>query len=292
MIRSLLRQQSPTNKAIQKFHQSCFIKPLSTQATTPSSGIPYGDIKIGVPKETFPLEKRVAVSPANVKTFLKEGFGAVNVESDAGASSFFSNAEYVEAGATIIPSGENVLKESDLILKVRPPTMEQVKSMGDGKTLISYIYPSANKELVEQLKSQKCTAFAMDCIPRTLSRGQTFDSLSSQANIAGYRAVLEASHEFGRFFAGQMTAAGKVNPAKVLVLGTGVAGLASIQTAKNMGAIVRAFDVRPVTKEQVEAMGGTFLTVDFKEDGSGAGGYAKEMSPGTFKSMPLISLSI
>lgn len=279
MIRSLLRQQSPTNKAIQKFHQSCFIKPLSTQATTPSSGIPYGDIKIGVPKETYPLEKRVAVSPANVKTFLKEGFGAVNVESDAGASSFFSNAEYVEAGATIIPSGENVLKESDLILKVRPPTMEQVKSMGDGKTLISYIYPSANKELVEQLKSQKCTAFAMDCIPRTLSRGQTFDSLSSQANIAGYRAVLEASHEFGRFFAGQMTAAGKVNPAKVLVLGTGVAGLASIQTAKNMGAIVRAFDVRPVTKEQVEAMGGTFLTVDFKEDGSGAGGYAKEMSP-------------
>lgn len=132
--------------------------------------------------------------------------------------------------------------------------------------------------MVKQLEDQKSTAFAMDCIPRTLSRGQTYDALSSQANITGYRAVVEASNEFGRFFAGQMTAAGKVAPAKVLVVGTGVAGLAAIQTAKNMGAIVRAFDVRPVTKEQVEAMGGQFLEVDYEEDGSGAGGYAKEMS--------------
>ena len=132
--------------------------------------------------------------------------------------------------------------------------------------------------MVKQLEDQKSTAFAMDCIPRTLSRGQTYDALSSQANITGYRAVVEASNEFGRFFAGQMTAAGKVAPAKVLVVGTGVAGLAAIQTAKNMGAIVRAFDVRPVTKEQVEAMGGQFLEVDYQEDGSGAGGYAKEMS--------------
>lgn len=131
---------------------------------------------------------------------------------------------------------------------------------------------------MEQLQKQGATAFAMDCIPRTLSRGQTYDALSSQANISGYRAVLEAANEFGRFFAGQMTAAGKVPPAKVLVLGTGVAGLAAIQTAKNMGAVVRAFDVRPVTKEQVEAMGGHFLEVNFQEDGSGAGGYAKEMS--------------
>merc|ERR1719356_1525223 len=131
---------------------------------------------------------------------------------------------------------------------------------------------------MDQLQIQNSTAFAMDCIPRTLSRGQTYDALSSQANITGYRAVIEASNEFGRFMAGQMTAAGKVPPAKVLVLGTGVAGLSAIQTAKNMGAIVRAFDVRPVTKEQVEAMGGQFLEVDFKEDGSGAGGYAKEMS--------------
>ena len=204
MIRSLLRQQS-SNKSIHKL-QSC-VKSFSTQGT----GIPYSDIKIGVPKETYPLEKRVAISPANVKNFIKEGFKAVNIESDAGASSFFSNEEYVEAGATIIPPGDAVLKDSDLILKVRPPTMEQVKAMGDDKTLISYLYPGANTELVEQLKAQKCTAFAMDCIPRTLSRGQTFDALSSQANISGYRAVLEASHEFGRFFAGQMTAAGKVN---------------------------------------------------------------------------------
>lgn len=166
---------------------------------------------------------------------------------------------------------------SSIIIQLRPPTKEEVAQLED-RTIISFIYPAQNKELVQQLQDQKATAFAMDCIPRTLSRGQTYDALSSQANITGYRAVVEASNEFGRFFAGQMTAAGKVPPAKVLVVGTGVAGLAAIQTAKNMGAIVRAFDVRPVTKEQVEAMGGHFLEVDYKEDGSGAGGYAKEMS--------------
>lgn len=139
--------------------------------------------------------------------------------------------------------------------------------------MISFVYPRQNEELLTQLQEQKSTVFAMDCIPRTLSRGQTYDALSSQANISGYRAVIEASNEFGRFFAGQMTAAGKVPPCKVLVIGTGVAGLAAIQTAKNMGAVVRAFDVRPVTKEQVEAMGATFLDVDYKEDGSGSGGY-------------------
>merc|ERR1712071_165621 len=158
-----------------------------------------------------------------------------------------------------------------------PPTDDQVELL-ENRTLISFLYPAQNKDLVDKLQNQKATAFAMDCIPRTLSRGQTYDALSSQANISGYRAVIEASNEFGRFFAGQMTAAGKVAPAKVLVVGTGVAGLAAIQTAKNMGAIARAFDVRPVTKEQVEAMGGQFLEVDFEEDGSGAGGYAKEMS--------------
>ena len=148
----------------------------------------------------------------------------------------------------------------------------------ENRTLISFLYPKQNTDLLQQLQNQGATAFAMDCIPRTLSRGQTYDALSSQANISGYRAVLEAANEFGRFFAGQMTAAGKVPPAKVLVIGTGVAGLAAIQTAKNMGAIVRAFDVRPVTKEQVEAMGGHFLEVPYQEDGSGSGGYAKEMS--------------
>lgn len=198
------------------------------------------------------------------------------IEKDAGFASHFNDADYEAAGAKIA-SADEIWKDSDIVMKVRPPTPEQATQLGD-KTLISFLYPAQNKELVKQMEDQKATVFAMDCIPRTLSRGQTYDALSSQANISGYRAVIEASNKFGRFFAGQMTAAGKVPPAKVLVLGTGVAGLAAIQTAKNMGAIVRAFDVRPVTKEQVEAMGGQFLEVDYQEDGSGSGGYAKEMS--------------
>ena len=212
----------------------------------------------------------------SVSKLVKPGF-TVLIEEGAGVSSYFNDADYAEAGAKIVPADE-IWKSSDIVMKLRPPTTTQASALED-RTLISYLYPGQNKDLVKQLEDQRATAFAMDCIPRTLSRGQTYDALSSQANIAGYRAVVEASNEFGRFFAGQMTAAGKVPPAKVLVLGTGVAGLAAIQTAKNMGAIVRAFDVRPVTKEQVEAMGGQFLEVDFKEDGSGSGGYAKEMSP-------------
>jgi H+-translocating NAD(P) transhydrogenase len=149
----------------------------------------------------------------------------------------------------------------------------------ENRTLISFLWPRQNPDLVQQLQAQGATAFAMDCIPRTLSRGQTYDALSSQANIAGYRAVLEAAHCYASFMAGQMTAAGKVPPARVLVLGTGVAGLAAIQTAKHLGAVVSAFDVRAATAEQVAAMGATFLKVDYEEDGSAAGGYAKEMSP-------------
>jgi len=238
-------------------------------------GIPYSKLTVGVPKETFPLEKRVAATPESVSKLIKPGF-SVLIEKGAGASSHFSDADYEAAGAKVVEAGD-VWKNSDVVMKLRPPTTDEVTQLED-RTLISFLYPGQNKELTDQLQSQKSTAFAMDCIPRTLSRGQTYDALSSQANITGYRAVIEASNEFGRFFAGQMTAAGKVPPAKVLVLGTGVAGLAAIQTAKNMGAIVRAFDVRPVTKEQVEAMGGQFLEVDFAEDGSGSGGYAKEMS--------------
>ena len=206
---------------------------------------------------------------------VKPGF-SVLIEKDAGFASHFNDSEYEAAGAKIV-SSDDVWNNSDIVMKLRPPTPEQATALGD-KTLVSFLYPAQNKDLVKQLEDQKATVFAMDCIPRTLSRGQTYDALSSQANISGYRAVIEASNQFGRFFAGQMTAAGKVAPAKVLVIGTGVAGLAAIQTAKNMGAIVRAFDVRPVTKEQVEAMGGQFLEVDYQEDGSGAGGYAKEMS--------------
>mmetsp|Transcript_25934 Transcript_25934/g.43238 ORF Transcript_25934/g.43238 Transcript_25934/m.43238 type:complete len:1054 (+) Transcript_25934:196-3357(+) len=247
----------------------------SSSSSSPSitASIPYNQLTIGIPKETFPLEKRVAATPESVQRLVQPGFHVV-VESNAGAASYFTNADYEAAGATIVDS---IYPTSDIIMKLRPPTPEEATAIGD-KTLVSFLYPRQNESLVQQLAAQKATVFAMDCIPRTLSRGQTYDALSSQANIAGYRAVLEAANEFGRFFAGQMTAAGKVPPAKVLVIGTGVAGLAAIQTAKNMGAVVRAFDVRPVTKEQVEAMGGHFLEVNFQEDGSAAGGYAKEMS--------------
>jgi len=248
-------------------------KALSTEGSTKPKGVPYSELTVGIPKEIFPLEKRVAATPESVKRLIKPGFKVV-IEDNAGAASYFSNTDYEDAGATVVP---NVWEKSDIILKLRPPSNGEAKELGD-KTLVSFIYPKQNEELVKQLQDQNATVFAMDCIPRTLSRGQTYDALSSQANISGYRAVLEAANEFGRFFAGQMTAAGKVPPAKVLVLGTGVAGLAAVQTAKNMGAVVRAFDVRPVTKEQVEAMGGQFLEVNFEEDGSGSGGYAKEMS--------------
>ena len=221
-------------------------------------GVAYSEVTVGIPKETFPLEKRVAASPESVARLVKPGLSVV-IEDGAGEQSFFSNADYEAAGAKIV-SRDAVWKDSDIVMKLRPPSTEDVKLL-DNRTLISFLYPKQNEDLVKQLQDQKATAFAMDCIPRTLSRGQTYDALSSQANISGYRAVLEASNEFGRFFAGQMTAAGKVPPAKVLVIGTGVAGLAAIQTAKNMGAIVRAFDARPVTKEQVEAMGAQFLKV-------------------------------
>mmetsp|Transcript_14302 Transcript_14302/g.34554 ORF Transcript_14302/g.34554 Transcript_14302/m.34554 type:complete len:865 (-) Transcript_14302:961-3555(-) len=168
-------------------------------------------------------------------------------------------------------------EDSDILTKVLPPMDSEVPKLA-GKTLISLIQPAINGDLYNTLTEQQTNVFALDCVPRMLSRGQAFDTLSSQANVAGYRSIIEAAENFGRFFAGQMTAAGKVPPAKVLVLGAGVAGLAAVQTAKNMGAIVRAFDVRPVCREQVESMGATFLEVDIEEDGSGSGGYAKEMS--------------
>ena len=244
-------------------------------AKPPPKGIPYSSLTVGIPKENFPLEKRVAATPESVERLVKPGF-SVLIEDGAGANAYFSNHDYEKAGAKIV-STSDLWKGSDIVLKLRPPSVDELKQLDD-RTIISFLYPRQNEDLLKQLQDQKATAFAMDCIPRTLSRGQTYDALSSQANISGYRAVLEASNEFGRFFAGQMTAAGKVPPAKVLVIGTGVAGLAAIQTAKNMGAVVRAFDVRPVTKEQVEAMGATFLKVDYEEDGSAAGGYAKEMS--------------
>ena len=181
-------------------------------------------------------------------------------------------------GAIVLQGDEQIFQDADIFTQIRPPSMESVVPKLAGKSLISMIQPAIHPELFEALTEQGTTVFALDCVPRLLSRGQAFDTLSSQANIAGYRSVIEAAQAFPRFLAGQMTAAGKVPPAKVLVLGAGVAGLAAVQTAKNMGAIVRAYDVRPVTKEQVESMGATFLQVSYQEDGSGAGGYAKEMS--------------
>jgi len=220
------------------------------------------------------MEKRVGQTPESVAKLVKEGI-TVKVEAGAGAAADFSDAAYEKAGASVVSRDE--AWGASLVTKVMPPTEEEAKLVGD-RMLLSFIFPAQNDALVKQLQAQKATVFAMDCIPRTLSRGQAFDALSSQANIAGYRAVIEASGVFGRFFAGQMTAAGKVPPAKVMVLGGGVAGLAAVQTAKNMGAIVKLFDVRAAVEEQAKSMGAEFLKVDFEESGEGGGGYAKEMS--------------
>ena len=240
----------------------------------PPPGIPYNKLTIGVPKETFPNEKRVALSPAAVKLLTKEGFSVV-IEDGAGSASKFSNAEYEASGAQIKPLLD--VFGSDIVLKVRSPSSEEVGKLKKGSNLISFLYPAQNKELLDQLAAAQVTTFAMDCIPR-ISRAQVFDALSSMANIAGYKAVVEAANHFGRFFTGQITAAGKVPPAKVLVIGGGVAGLSAVGTAKNMGAVVRAFDTREAVKEQVQSFGAEFLEVHVKESGEGTGGYAKEMS--------------
>eukprot|EP00555_Chaetoceros_dichaeta_P004244 CAMPEP_0198261904 /NCGR_PEP_ID=MMETSP1447-20131203/10522_1 /TAXON_ID=420782 /ORGANISM="Chaetoceros dichaeta, Strain CCMP1751" /LENGTH=1137 /DNA_ID=CAMNT_0043949961 /DNA_START=117 /DNA_END=3530 /DNA_ORIENTATION=+ len=239
------------------------------------SPVPYSELTIGISKETFKGENRVSLSPESASLLTKAGFNVV-VQAGAGENASFSDSEYLEIGAIVLP-GDQIFAIADIITKIRPPNESELPKLA-GKTLVGMVSPSIETELYEKLTSQNTNVLALDCVPRMLSRAQTYDVLSSQANIAGYRAVIEAAEVFPRFFAGQMTAAGKVPPAKVLVLGAGVAGLAAIQTAKNMGAIVRAFDVRPVTKEQVESMGATFLEVPIQEDGSGSGGYAKEMS--------------
>lgn len=240
----------------------------------PTKGTPYKNLTIGVPKETFPNERRVAMTPAAAKLLTKEGF-SVFVEHGAGAEAKFSNADYEAAGAVV--KTRNDIFNSDIVLKVRAPSSEEVCLLKEGGNLISFLNPAQNKDLIGQLAARKVTAFAMDAIPR-ISRAQTFDALSSMANIAGYKAVIEAANNFGRFFTGQITAAGKVPPAKVLVIGGGVAGLSAVGTAKNMGAIVRAFDTRAAVKEQVESFGAEFLEVSVAESGEGTGGYAKEMS--------------
>lgn len=240
-------------------------------------------MRIGVPMEIEEGEKRVALTPEVAVQLKKLGF-TLAIEAGAGLAASFDDDQYRAAGVEIIEDPRELWRSSDIILKVRPPSQHPelgfygVELLGKGQTLISFIYPAQNPEMLQLLSERGVTALAMDSVPRT-SRAQKMDALSSMANIAGYRAVVEAAQHFGRFFTGQITAAGKIPPAKVLVIGAGVAGLAAIGAAKSMGAIVRAFDTRPEVKEQVESMSAEFLMLDFPgEDGSGQGGYAKTMS--------------
>jgi H+-translocating NAD(P) transhydrogenase len=252
----------------------------ATDATTLPPTTPYAKLTVGVPRETFPNERRVAITPVNVTLLLKKGFARVLVERSAGAEAEFLDEAYEKAGATMIDGSDKVWKEADIILKVRGPSLSEIEKLRQdgGQTIVSFLQPAQNKQIVEALAGKKATSFAMDLIPR-ISRAQVFDALSSMANIAGYKAVLEASNVFGRFLTGQVTAAGKIPPCKVLVIGAGVAGLSAIATARRLGAIVRGFDTRSAAREQVQSLGAEFVEVELKEDGSGAGGYAKEMSP-------------
>ena len=231
---------------------------------------------IGIPQEIYAHECRVATTPDTAKKLLKLGF-EVFIQAGAGEKANFPDELYEQVGCTIIPDAVTLWAQGDIILKVRPPQVTEVDLVREGQTLISFLYPAQNQELVEKLAQRQAIALAMDAIPR-ISRAQKMDALSSMANIAGYRAVIEAANSFDRFFTGQITAAGKIPPAKVLVIGAGVAGLAAIGAAKSLGAVVRAFDTRPAVKEQVESLGAHFLELQFEEDGSGEGGYAKVMS--------------
>jgi len=239
-------------------------------------------MKIGIPKEIHDGEKRVATTPDVAKQLIKLGF-EVLVESGAGEGSSFSDAAYTDAGVTVAEGAKAIWDDSDIILKVRSLEFnsslnsEEVDLLREKQVIITFLAPAQNPDLLKKLAEKKVTALSMDSVPR-ISRAQKMDALSSMGNIAGYRAVVEAAQHFGRFFTGQITAAGKIPPAKVMVIGAGVAGLAAIGAAKSMGAIVRAFDTRPEVKEQVESMDAEFLEVDFKEEGSGTGGYAKVMS--------------
>jgi NAD(P) transhydrogenase subunit alpha len=230
---------------------------------------------VGIPKETSPGERRVAATPASVQSLTKLGF-RVLVEPDAGLNAGFDDRAYLDAGAAIGDAAS--VWASPVVAKIRPPAPEEVSRLSAGQTLISYLYPAQNAELVDGLKARGLTAIGMDQVPRT-TRAQKVDALSSMGNLSGYRAVIEAANALQRPLGGQTTAAGKIPPCKVLIIGAGVAGLAAIGAARALGAIVRAFDTRPAVKEQVASMGAEFLELDVAEDGSGEGGYAREMSP-------------
>ncbi len=232
-------------------------------------------MKVGVPKEILPGERRVAATPDSVKKLIKLGFDVI-VERNAGLAAGFDDASFAAAGATVADSATTW--RGDIIIKVRPPIDAEVAGLTENQTLISYLYPAFSADLVTKLSSRRINALAMDQVPR-ITRAQKVDALSSMGNLSGYRAVIEAVNVMQRPLRGQSTAAGKIHPCRVLVIGAGVAGLAAIGAARALGAIVRAFDTRPAVKDQVASMGAEFLEVQIDEDGSGTGGYAKEMSP-------------
>jgi NAD(P) transhydrogenase subunit alpha len=236
-------------------------------------------LTIGVPRETFAGEKRVATVPEVVEKLIKLGFGVV-IESGAGAAANFDDDTYRAAGARIAGSAAELYAGADLVFRVRPPTLDEVGAMRPGTTLIGFVWPAQNPQLMQALAERRLTVLAIDSLPRQLSRAQKMDALTSMASISGYRAVIEAANAFGRFFNGQVTAAGKIPPANVFIAGAGVAGLAAIGTAANLGAIVRANDTRAEVADQVTSLGGEFVKVDYEEEGSGGGGYAKVMSEG------------
>ena len=236
-------------------------------------------LRIGVPKETATDERRVATVPDVVEKLVKLGF-TVAVESGAGDTADFDDDSYRAAGAEIAEGAAKLWADSDIVFKVLAPSAEEVGLTHEGQTLISFIWPAQNPDLMQQLAQRKVTVLAIDSLPRMLSRAQKMDALTSQAGVAGYRAVIEAANAFGRFFNGQITAAGKVPPAKVFIAGAGVAGLAAIGTAAGLGAIVRANDTRAEVADQVVSLGGEFVKVEYEEEGSGGGGYAKVMSEG------------
>ncbi|HZN23924.1 MAG TPA: Re/Si-specific NAD(P)(+) transhydrogenase subunit alpha, partial [Burkholderiales bacterium] len=234
---------------------------------------------IGVPKETFPGEKRVATVPEVVEKLIKLGFRVV-VQSGAGDEANFNDDSYRAAGAEIVSDATQLWASADIVFKVRAPQEDEVAMIRPGQTVVSFIWPAQNPELMQKLAARKATVLAIDSLPRTLSRAQKMDALTSMAGVSGYRAVIEAAHAFGRPLNGQVTAAGKIPPAKVFIAGAGVAGLAAIGTAVSLGAIVRANDTRSEVADQVKSMGGEFVKVDYEEEGSGGGGYAKVMSEG------------
>ncbi|KAL4746975.1 hypothetical protein BDW72DRAFT_183809 [Aspergillus terricola var. indicus] len=276
-----LRSPHRSHGYVWKYHKHS-VRTYATSASPPSQVpvVPWSSLTVGVPREIFLNERRVALTPQNVALLLKKGFVRVLVERGAGDGAQMLDQAYEKAGAILVDQA-TIWSESNIVLKVRGPQLNgpfnEVEAINPGSTIISFLYPAQNRQLVDKLAARGANSFAMDMIPR-ISRAQVFDALSSMANIAGYKAVLEASNHFGRFLTGQVTAAGKIPPSKVLVVGAGVAGLSAIASARRLGAIVRGFDTRPAVREQVQSLGAEFIEVDIQEDGAGQGGYAKEMS--------------